>query len=791
MKNDKTKFLLCVLFFALLAIITFRCTWPEDHVFSTSDLNIGQLAFLKYNLPTSLTGYFIGCPVLGNSGSGYKLFSLLLACLPMGFFGNAIYGFILLLGSTAMVWFLRMWNRSWLSAIFGALVAFWVNSILLATVGHAYKMEVLAFSVLALCLVEKAVRAETFRRAAGYSMLGGVAVGIMMIEQQDVALLAGLFLASYAFFRLIQVHGRAVIRWLVVLMPLGAVALLLSGSTVMKSYASNIAGAASVQQSGDEKWNYVTQWSAVPEEWPDLVALGWGGWSTGNPEGPYWGKLGRSAEWEETGQGFQNFKLNSVYFGIVPFLMGLVGLAMAVRERKTEDAKVVLFWGVAGLLGFWLAFGKYSLLYKLFYHLPMVGNIRAPIKLLDNFQICLGIVSAYGLDRLLCNGGKSRLAKVAWIAGGLCGVLMLSGGMKVMMFPAGWTAKFAGMGYEPYVEKLLRCMSNAWLHAGMTALLFSVLVFLLWKGVKPAKWAAIGFIALIAADSLILTSHHFKADDISAMKRGNNVINYLKANQGNERTFFVDSAGIYNQWLASDGPYHGLNLFNIWQMPRMPVEYKEYLGKVGRNQIRLWQLSAVKYIAAPAGIMEQLKQNPALAKLFQPVFNYQVPTAQGVRTDVLLEFKGTIPRFALYHNWQPLPLEQHCETLASPQYDPGSTVLVDADADIDPSQDSTVGFQPMVGQVTKRSATVKVHADSPTVLRFSQRYQSSWKVFIDGRKEQLLRLDYLCMGALVPPGDHVVEFQCVSNRDSFVVFAVTLIVSLSLSTVLICGQRRE
>ncbi len=759
MKNNKIRFLLCVLFFAVLAAITFRCVWPADHVFAASDLNIGRLAFKKHHLPELLTGFFSANQVMGGSSYGFTLFHVLMTILPLELFANTFYGMVLVFGASALVWFLRLWERSWLASITGAVIAFWFNSIMLAAGGHAYKMEVLAFSVLCLCFIEKSVRGKSVRQTLGYALFAGICVGIMMIEQQDVALLAGLFIGSYALFRLVQVHLKSIERWVALLLPIAVVALLISGSTVMKSYKANIKGAAAVQGDGTEKWNYITQWSMVPSEWPDLIAFGWSGWSSNNPEGPYWGKIGQSAEWESTKKGFRNFKLTSVYFGIIPFLLGTYGMFCAVRSRKEEHAGVMVFWSIAGLLGLWLAFGKYSLLYKLFYHLPMVGNIRAPMKFLDNFQICLGIVAAYGLDRLVEEGKGAKIAKVFWIVAGACFVLMLSAGLKVLLFPMDWKIRFAEMGFGTYADVMLSNMSTAWFHASVLCFIFAACVFAAWKGLKRARWIALVFVVVLGCDSVWQTSRYFTANNIATLEKGNVLTNYLKANQGNERTYFVDQGGIYNQWLASDGPFHGLNLFNIWQMPRMPVEYKEYLGKVGRNQIRLWQLSAIKYVAMPQQV---LKQNPGLEKMFKPALNYQVPTAQGMRPDVLLEFKAAVPRFALFQSWKTAPRDQHCDILVSPQHNPQAMVLVDSVHDLDAGSGNDA-YLPVVAKTTKRKAVIEVQVEQPAILRFSQRSQPGWKVYVDGKPSELLRVDYLSMGVLIPPGKHVVEFRCVTG----------------------------
>ena len=98
----------------------------------------------------------------------------------------------------------------------------------------------------------------------------GLTVGGMMMEQQDVALLAGLFVAPYAVLRAVQARLSGG-RWVGLFVPLALVALLFSGATVLKSYNSNIRQSASVQGDAGAKWDYITQWSMVPDEWPDLI----------------------------------------------------------------------------------------------------------------------------------------------------------------------------------------------------------------------------------------------------------------------------------------------------------------------------------------------------------------------------------------------------------------------------------------------------------------------------------------------------------------------------------------
>ena len=44
-------------------------------------------------------------------------------------------------------------------------------------------------------------------------------------------------------------------------------------------------------------------------------------------------------------------------------------------------------------------------------------------------------------------------------------------------------------------------------------------------------------------------------------------------------------------------------------MPRMPKDYSKYLKIIETNPIKLWQLSAVKYICMPYSIFNQLDED--------------------------------------------------------------------------------------------------------------------------------------------------------------------------------------
>ncbi len=764
MFKGRTSYLLILLAFMILAIVVFRCGLAPDKVFSGSDANIGMLTVAQRQFPSRFFGAYGPSPLMGNAGKApVNLSNVGKTIFSPEIFSNTWYSFYLILSSMALIAYLRLWAIRWLPALFGALSAFWVGSITLAAAGHLYKLGVMALFTLSLYCLELAIRARSSKRALGLSALTGIFVGLMLLEQQDVGLFAGLFLGGYGLYRAVEVYKSDWKRWVLTFLPLVIIGLGLSVGTALKAYDQNVTQ-ANLKADPDQKWNFITQWSMVPAELPDLIAPGYTGWKTGAATGPYWGRVGQSAEWEDTGKGFRNFRLDSLYLGIIPVILALLGFFVSIR-RKGD--RVFLFWGVMALAALLLSFGKYSPVYRLFYELPLVGNIRAPIKFLHNFQIMVGILAAFGLNRLidLQDEGKTGLGKGLMLGAGVLAVLMLI----FSMTPDGFSFKSEFSEWGKLATVITENISRAWMHATLLSLILSATGWAIWKKKQVVMQVLmVVLISTIVFDSIYLTSHYFNAVDLGRMKKGNVVINYLVENQGDERVCFIEQNGVYNSWLGLDAMYHGINTFNIWQMPRMPDDYKELLGTVGRNQIRLWQIASVKLLTAPVGILQQFAQNPPLGSMFEPVMFYRFlmrndelhvlplekPSQQG--DQVLLRFKAHVPRFALFTDWDFVPIDEHCTQLVAHRFNPLKTVLVDREV---AGIQSEGRFRKVDATTSYRDAVIHTREDQSGILQFTQRYAPGWSVTVDGEPADLLRCNFISMGVFLQAGEHEIIFK--------------------------------
>lgn len=441
-----------LMIFAIIgfALLMFRQVLAPCVCLFTTDNNIGQASLGKDSVP--------GCFFWGSWGDTVYMgmpggivpvawLSILTWLIPLKMFVNWLHAIDLIIASLFIVLFLRRQQIGWPSIAIGLLTAFWLGSNLTLTyAGHTGKFGVVMMACVALYCISRALSRSP---SVLWGVLSGGAIGFMFLEQLDVALFFGFVLGAYAMFLVIrqwQTNG-AWAKSAIALFLMGGVALLLAASTMFGSYASNVKGTASMQvESPREKWDYVTQWSWPPDECIDFIAPGYMGWRSGEPAGPYWGRMGRSVGWEQTRQGFMNFKLENMYLGVIPILLAFFAILAgvmggAVREygsngvrasgskgSSEEDLTIrpytdtpirpyahaltraysttttraeIIFWGCVVVVTLLLAFGKFFPLYALFYKLPLVSSIRNPNKFLQVFQLALGILAAYGLDEVL------------------------------------------------------------------------------------------------------------------------------------------------------------------------------------------------------------------------------------------------------------------------------------------------------------------------------------------------------------------------------------------------------
>jgi hypothetical protein len=798
----------------VFALLMFRVLLHPGSILFTTDDNVGALALRKSVLPYVFWGGWYDAVLVGMSWfESLNWTNLMLWIFPAGFFTNWIHAADCILMSFFLALFLRERGQSWCACALGALTAFWLGSnFTLTYAGHIGKFGVMMFASLALWLVEKSVKT----RRLSWSMLAGGALGGMFLEQADVALFVAMFLVPYAIFALVRDTGWKIGPLLKVLIPMGALTFIIAFNPLWSGYRTSVKGMASNATQEDPKgnWDFATQWSWPPEESIDFIAPGFMGWRSGEPEGPYYGRMGRSAEWEKTGQGFQNFKLENHYLGAIPVVMAIWALFAAWISRRQKSAwqAEVWFWGIAMLVALVLSFGRYFPLYRLFFMLPMVSSIRNPNKFLHVFQLAVGVLSAYGLDLLWQRAGSNdwlkgasttAIKRFAMAIGGVA-VIFFLWGMVTVSSETELLARFAGWG--EYASSIIKNRGWALTHAAVMTAIAAGILFWFMRPSLNARRGLWVLMVIVAFDALILGRHYVSAMPPNLIQE-NDVVKFLKTRQQFQRTALVSQQGFYNAWLTYVFPYYGIRSLNFTQMPRMPEDYKQFLGQVGPNVVQLWKLTSCEWIAGPAQFWSQIQADPKMRDMFELAYAFNAfpdpaggmhittATATSPGQHVIAHLKDPVPRYGLLDQWiSQTSDEETLKMLASPSFVPYSKALLSPDVKEAPA--SAAEGKGLTGSVNVRDyrsgrVRLQVSSEKPALLRSSDKYDSDWKAWVDGRPTPVHRVDYLFQGVFVEPGIHEVILSFAPARWPFMVQLAGILICVLAVTWVIRLRRKE
>ena len=816
--------------FAVAGLLVFRAVLAPGAVLYSSDDNVGLLAMNKRMLEVSAFHPWVGDMLAGMAQmSSIRPAFLLLREIPAGLFANVFHGLCLALAA----WLLALWLRGKgvraAACVFGGLVAFWTGTNLTLTyAGHIGKYGVMVFCALALWATGKWGRTGK----ATWGAVAGAAAGAMFLEQGDVALFCAVLLLPIGLleaWRAVKVRTGGDVRppgaWAAQLVPAGLAALLLAGGAALAARGSGVADGVE-EQSPEEHWNFITQWSQPPEESADFIAPGWTGWRSGDPEGPYWGRMGRDAEWERTGRGFMNFKLETVYVGALPLFFALVAAADAVRRRRGER----LLWTAATLAALVLAFGKFTPLYRLVAALPGFADIRNPNKFIHFFQMGWGVLAGFGLDEAMRM--KPRAARRwSWVAWGGAAAAALAAA-NAWASSATESVRLASAGWGPMGAVI---QHNKAFALGWCALSFAVAGGILrlpaaagfpvigkkvsngWK--KPAAWLAA---AWVLAEAAWLVGPHYIQAMPGRYVEPNALTEHLKASGAGVRVAMAtQDAPWYNEWLTYLFPHEGIPSLNVTQLPRPPADYAAWWRAV-RDPVRQWQLAAVTHVLAHGGIAKSILADPERGWKFRLDWAYRpvrdgegawgvesIPAESamdGLDTvpEAVLVFRNPVARVQPVEYWVESEDEEALRLLAAPDFVPGGTVLLApgsaAAAGLEPADPASVPLprgktdthvRELVAEPGLYRFEVDV-AEAPVLARVAENWNAGWRARVDRKPVPVLRADYLFQAvALTEPGHHEVELRYAPASGAVRMEAAGLAIGLGAAAWLALGAVRR
>ena len=789
--------------FALVALLVFHALWKPGTVLLTTDDNVGLLRNNQRMLENSVVHPWMGealwgLPAMSMVRPGY----FLLKAVPAETFMNAFHGLCLALAAWLLALYLLDRGLRPAACVFGGLVAFWTGTNLTLTyAGHVGKYGLMPFLALAVFALGRWGRT----RKPAWGIVAGAAAGAMFLEQADVALFCALLLVPLGLYE----ASRAAGSWKPAALAKQAwgaalVAALLAGGASLAAKGSGVTDVPG-EESAEQKWAYLTQWSQPPGESLDFIAPGWTGWRSGDEKGPYWGKMGRSEGYEQTRQGFMNFKLENVYVGAVPLLFALLGLTTAFRRRREEpEASAAVFvWGGLCLVALLLAFGKFFVLYKPLSWLPGFGSIRNPNKFIHFFQLAWGVLAAFGVSAALRM--EARAARRWMWSAGIAALVLLLAGLALWADLSAGAARLAAAGWGAAGQAIQWNKAFAATYAGGALLAGAGILGLLGaRARRLSGWGAWLPAAIVAFDAAVILAPHYVQTMPAGYVAENELVRYLKREVGHNRTAMATKDGFYNFWLTYLFPYHGVPTIEVTQLPRPPADYAAFWSTL-RDPVRMWRLAAVSHVLAHGPVAQQLLANPEWARQLELAWAYQpyddgrggvavrsVPPA-ATAPEVVLKMKDVPPRVAAVRSWRTVADDEALRTLGDPTFIPFELALLAPGNEVcaPPSGDPGPTPEVEIEELIPGRCVFTVKNHGPVVMRVAEKYDPNWRATVNGAPQPVLRVDYLFQGvAIGEAGTHRVVLAYRPSSLPILLQWIGILAGLGAAAALLVGRRQ-
>ena len=537
-----------------------------------------------------------------------------------------------------------------------------------------------------------------------------------------------------------------------------------------------------------DRWLFATNWSLPPEDVLEFIVPGVFGDESMQVPDPYWGRLGRpSDETFQKGRMMPNYRQHTVYLGEVSVLFALLGV-MAWHFRKrvkdlppvrgTADVSDVPFWCAVWVLCLVLAMGRYTPLYRLFYALPYMDYIRAPVKFHHLVEMASAFLAGFGMDAFLRAERTDMRRRLMWLGGGFAGVLLVGALVAVVAKPQlvrhitelglGQTAAALG---DYAVQNLLRSACLAALVAGLAYAACK-------GGARAVVGIGVSLVAVLALEQACVAHRYARVIDVEPFYHENAVVKAIKKTAGGQVVNVVNyvTANVWAQeWFSTS-----LSLNGIQNMAPSPDDrgslYERLFTALQKDPLRLWRALNVQYVIVPRKGADGLMRSGAL----RPVFDFELGCGvlrqiqPGEKSLVLAAVAGSEPGAHAVTRWkggvapesQPEELTRSSLVVSqAPEAASGSGAVGEAKL----SYESVWGFP------LRFATRLTCASGSPVLLLFNQRLDAAWEVLVDGAAVPSYLSDGVWLSAVVPQGTHRVVLQKKRQvAPGAVSFAVTL-----------------
>ncbi len=630
--------------------------------------------------------------------------------------------------------------------------------------GHDGKMFVTALFPLTMMFLERGMSTRSYIDFVG---LGTVIGLIILTPHPQMAYFSLWAIGSYFLFRLISRYLRerslSTAGLLSALFVLAlVVGLCLSAIQFYPGYryVKNFSPRAGEGRGGYE---WATSWSMHTEELKGMFVPHFQG-VNGAEENTYWGR--------------NPFKDNSEYAGILPILLGVIGVLFHKDRRKWY----FLALGVFALI---YALGGTTPIFYLFYYVvPNVKSMRAPSMIMFLFSFSFSLLAAMGIEWIterirIERQPKRELALrvllIATIVYAVLAVLWTIAGEAMMgLYQGIFYSGIAQNKYAASIENIPAIQLSLWL----VAFIFGAVYFL----VRMYEERKIGLIAIaaIALLSLIDTwridSKFIETFDPAHRFSAHPVVQHLLDNTDNHRVFDVTGRMFGSlDYFAYFGlqqvtGYHG-NQLQAYDRLIGGLQFSNLIDRQGRPQLPVLNLLGVQSLVYsdryPMGDTTLLKTYDQYS-----VAVYRNP--------------HVLPRaFAAHEHRVFSDPDSIIDLVKNERFNPRKYLLLEEEPDFEPAIPEFGRYSQECDLIEYEPGYVKIAVllKAPAWICLTDAYYPAWRAYVDGEETEVHRAYSALMAAGVPEGEHVLEFvykSDVYHVSRIVTYLTVLFIAVSI-----------
>ena len=507
---------------------------------------------------------------------------------------------------------------------------------------------------------------------------------------------------------------------------------------------------------------------------------------------------------QNKGRFLQRHSGSGEYVGIVVFLLAIWATLFALNKRTSlysgTERRMILFWGLIALSSLLLAFGRHSIFYQFIYQMPFFNTMRNTIKFLHPMHFALIVLCGYGVEGLIRRAKletkeNSNLTR-KWIMGSsiaasiiLLFSLILSSAKKLL------AQHIAGQGFP--LEEALTMASFGGKELIITSIFLVISVFLIAKILrkKAAYPYVIGLALLVIVDLTRANLPWIQYDDYK-YKYDNNtnpIINQIRQSSHEGRVSISplpngDLSGLYRiEWLQHQFLYNNIQSIDIVQAPRMSADHEAFerrftiTSDTNTHYLagRRWELTNTRWILGGTNDVSFFNQklDPGKGRfsstnlfsigLRSDIRNPSSPSYEDLTTQLepngpycLIRFDGALPRVKLYSHWQVQTNNSATlETLASREFDPHSTVIINSQIKPSAAAPNQAAGSVSIKEYKPKEIQLTANVITEAVLMLNDHWSPHWSVSVDGQPAELLRCNSVMRGVQLKPGQRNIVFR--------------------------------